>query len=1366
MLTIDADDIEGGEGDDTFNAPIDTNELGVEINTLQSADVLDGGEGVNTLNAVFIPGSTFAAISPETDNIQIVNIQVQFPARDAPVNSSTLDAGDMSGVEQWWSDESRSGLQIEDIRSETDETAFGMRETDPGVGYSAAFNANYINDDSETSIVLDGAGAGGQGGIMSVGGMGFDGIPVFNVFVDGSSHLTGLWSFAAQDGITNVNAALEVVNIESIGAMGDLTIGVSPVGAPDERVVNGLQDVREVNAGDFEGMLNVGITLANNSNFLDSYFDAGETDFIYTGGDGGNIFTINATGIPAIQGDPDFSMEVTGGAADDRFNLANIGRKDSVTIDGEGGSNTVELTTSTSAANNGNDVFEGFDNIQTLVVAGSGGTTQDVLNGNMLGLEDIVVATSGGDTTIVNLEADTDVAVSGKNQTAAPGTSNNDQSFGDIVIEDAQGDAVNVALENTARADGHLQVGSLEFDGGATSSVTIDSGATSERDQTNSIQSFEGAGVSGIDVTGTQDLAMGLAGYPTQSPYEAKVAAGSSIDFDASALSGDVALALDAALLSSGDSFVGSDAPDSNDMIAFSGDLAEREFDANAEANLPVENDDELTLGSSLTVDGVTGVNAAAPTITNIENVWFGTDSGTDLDVGAFANDTGVNTFGNAASGLFSAANVSGQDAFILGNLDGDFYLTDLSSNIVVDADGFTDQDIWLSAEDPSGSALDLEMVGRDSSVSSDGDTFTFSYGTDYGGAKIHINDFDDVNLATGYYGDDGTAGEFDDESEVTYDNIVLNDDLEAAYDDPDGDFDDEIATDRDSVTLNIDNSVVGDGTHTINNLNVVRTTELNITAVGAATFVFGDIAAAGTTDVNLSAEGDLTASFSDLLSNGTPPNAGEFVTLDASGVDGDADITMASGVLKRGATDTLMGSASGNDRLVFEGDLDGLATSVSGFETIAFGTDTDGAEGTVNAANFSGVDMYSIDELEDALTINNLGSVANVEIGAGASGENITLNSGSSDTINVTFNDVEESETDAYASDLTIGNYETINLQMGVNEGKDVSYAFDLFLDDDARTLNITGGDADGDDSLTLGVDLNTSLTSVDVSDYDGGFTGAWGGQAGSNATIRVGDEDFDFNVLGSFGNTALFRASQLGEDDDYDENGEITLTVNGQIDGFTVPNGATYTYQVEASGEDDRDQALEDMAADLSQVTDTVTLGSNDYTVSYNASFSGGAFSVEFVATDEDGNEVSTSVDDFSFEKDGGGGGTAISQIQVTDPDDADAFDADAFSNFVSTFRFTEEASEDATWVIDNFQGFNEDHVGLDNASVIDLRDFNLDSFSEVDIEGGTWNAGSEEFTIGAGDDVVVTADGFDFQIVLTGIETGDLSNENFNI
>ena len=210
-LTTEEDSLTGTSADDVFNARLGAN-AGVEGNTLNSSDVLDGGAGSNdTLNAQLVPTGTVSdggivvgevgalvddviselagisrlgatnsdfaeflsglsdqpydldfrgtvpimtgpgvAIGPKTDGIEVVNVQQQAENTDAFVNGSAIDAGEMNGVREWWSDNSRDFLQIEDIRSETDETFFGMRETDPNVSYTAYFAATQLEAQAES----------------------------------------------------------------------------------------------------------------------------------------------------------------------------------------------------------------------------------------------------------------------------------------------------------------------------------------------------------------------------------------------------------------------------------------------------------------------------------------------------------------------------------------------------------------------------------------------------------------------------------------------------------------------------------------------------------------------------------------------------------------------------------------------------------------------------------------------------------------------------------------------------------------------------------------------------------------------------------------------------------------------------------------------------------------------------------------------------------------------------------------------------------------------------------------------------------------------------------------------------------------
>lgn len=161
-LTQSADVMTGGVGDDLFTAPVtqSADGSGRLSNTFETGDVLDGGAGRNVLRADLIDsgsisdGSPAPAISATTTNIQEVYLRAQSPQNDGAVNRSTVDAEKMAGVQQWWTDNSRSNIQIEDIRTDTAATTFGMRLTDPGVSYNAYFNPLFLEGDMTASSAM------------------------------------------------------------------------------------------------------------------------------------------------------------------------------------------------------------------------------------------------------------------------------------------------------------------------------------------------------------------------------------------------------------------------------------------------------------------------------------------------------------------------------------------------------------------------------------------------------------------------------------------------------------------------------------------------------------------------------------------------------------------------------------------------------------------------------------------------------------------------------------------------------------------------------------------------------------------------------------------------------------------------------------------------------------------------------------------------------------------------------------------------------------------------------------------------------------------------------------------------------------
>jgi hypothetical protein len=107
MLTANQDwgaDYEGGDGDDTYMAPV-VQEGGLQVNSLGTGDWLDGGEGYDTLEAGVTRGATFGLsnmpIGPITENIE--NIEIKAINADIGVNDyqvvlSNAGIGGINGI--------------------------------------------------------------------------------------------------------------------------------------------------------------------------------------------------------------------------------------------------------------------------------------------------------------------------------------------------------------------------------------------------------------------------------------------------------------------------------------------------------------------------------------------------------------------------------------------------------------------------------------------------------------------------------------------------------------------------------------------------------------------------------------------------------------------------------------------------------------------------------------------------------------------------------------------------------------------------------------------------------------------------------------------------------------------------------------------------------------------------------------------------------------------------------------------------------------------------------------------------------------------------------------------------------------------
>ena len=626
-----------------------------------------------------------------------------------------------------------------------------------------------IEEPTETDIVLDGVGSGSQGGALNVGAFSGDrGVEIFNVDVAADSHLstanagTGTGGFLGIFGGNPPAAALssgslrtgeqflEQVNVEGEG---DLSLGTSTLtGNPDnstpgftipqpnspnfpgsgvsttidDRLQNdGLLNVRVFDASGFENELKVGATIGDNA--VSRYLDEAEepVQFTYTLGDAGSNLSLALSNL--VSTDDDFLLDINGGAEDDRINLSTAPNAQgniispfalqAVSIDGGEGTNTLE--TAASIGTNSQSTPEEFANIQKLELAGQpqqdnngafiGDSRVDADMANLPGVEELLVAHTGNDqfdvnSDIRNLESDTTITITGQNQTLG-NNSNADQYIGTVDLEDAQATAQEVDLDNTARVDGQLIVDQLlitESTNGTSNVEELVLSSNGERDTSNIVRDIQAPAVSTINLVGTQALSAHVSVLATDNDQ--------SLTIDGSALESNLTLALNGAELEEGaDDEVVATSSDS-DTLALYGDLLD-------------------------------GNNSTNPTVSEFETVQFGwlansnfaDKFGLDLDPDPNATQE------PKISGNFSAGNTSGVETYVVGSLDGQFTLDNLSNG---DSVVFGDE-----------SASDNQFVFANNNVTlsgSGGGTLDVATLEKVNGGNINtLNDFNIDNFAT-----------------------------------------------------------------------------------------------------------------------------------------------------------------------------------------------------------------------------------------------------------------------------------------------------------------------------------------------------------------------------------------------------------------------------------------------------------------------------------------------------------------------------------------------------------------------------------------------------------------------------------------
>jgi hypothetical protein len=269
--------------------------------------------------------------------------------------------------------------------------------------------------------------------------------------------------------------------------------------------------------------------------------------------------------------------------------------------------------------------------------------------------------------TIYNLNtAETTAVISGKNQTAAPGDSNNNQFFGTISFLGSIGEDATITLDNTARNDGILVVDTLVIDdddlGPVQSEIrnlTIESGGS--RNTFNNVENFFGARVTTLNFEGSQSIGFhvnNMATLPAAGGTPPLTISGAGLGLDEDGVFTEgvyLDLGLNAANLNRGNLDVIEGTEGDLDWLALYGQLG----------------------------------STQNPTVSDFELIQFGWLPGTYFD---FLFDQTA-----AFTGTYNAINTTGVDSYVVGSLNGAFSLINLKNNDTVifgDDTGFDGQQL------------------------------------------------------------------------------------------------------------------------------------------------------------------------------------------------------------------------------------------------------------------------------------------------------------------------------------------------------------------------------------------------------------------------------------------------------------------------------------------------------------------------------------------------------------------------------------------------------------------------------------------------------------------------------------------------
>jgi hypothetical protein len=326
-LSVDADELTGTSGDDTFRATVDTADT---LSTLSSDDVIDGGDGTDTLT-VFLN----SAVSSITETPVVTNVEV-LEVRASVAATLDLSGATLSGLETISIVRSRDTLALT-----LDDMSGASLSLDSVSDQAITITANDANDSTLTLSIID-------SDTVALTIAEADEIDTLDLTITGNSDLT--LTLGDDDTVTTVG-------ITGTGDLELVFLGTALTSIDASELEGGLT---------FDGTaVTEGLTIVGGTG--DDAVTGGSGENIFTGNDGDDTFNASATG----------DITFSGGAGDDSLDV--FGATGDITFSGGTGDDTLDLSAGAPTGDEYDDSsFDGGDGTDTIIISAEA-LTSDVL---------------------------------------------------------------------------------------------------------------------------------------------------------------------------------------------------------------------------------------------------------------------------------------------------------------------------------------------------------------------------------------------------------------------------------------------------------------------------------------------------------------------------------------------------------------------------------------------------------------------------------------------------------------------------------------------------------------------------------------------------------------------------------------------------------------------------------------------------------------------------------------------------------------------------------------------------------------------------------------------------------------------------